>query len=241
VPSKRPSLQGIRLSRSFGSGSTLTRALREASLKVHQGEFAVVMGPSGGGKSTLLAVLSGLLRPDSGQVLVRGTDLWRLTERERRRFRLENFGFIFQGFNLFPALTAREQIEMVLRWGEGTSRREAEKCTADMLELLGIGAKGDLLPAELSGGEKQRVAIGRALIKKPAFVFADEPTSALDWTHGQQVVELLSQAARWHGATVLVVTHDARLTPYAQRVFHLEDGYLTESAPADELLPQRIS
>src|SRR5262249_18645902 len=196
VSDNRPSLQGTGLSRSFGAGETLTWALREATLELYRGQFGLVMGPSGGGKSTLLAILSGLLRPDHGQVQAKGQDLWQMTDRERRQFRLQHFGFIFQGYNLFPALTARERVEMGVRWGEGGSRSEARERAHEMLELLGLSKKCDLLPAQLSGGEKQRVAIGRALIKRPDFVFADEPTSALDWAHGQQVIELLGQAAK---------------------------------------------
>ncbi len=153
-----------------------------------------------------------------------------MSDRQRRQFRLEHFGFIFQGYNLFPALTAREQLEMVVRWGEGASYAEAHERVGDMLALLGLAKKADLLPAELSGGEKQRVAIGRALIKQPAFCFADEPTSALDWAHGQQVIELLRTAAIEYRSTVVVVAHDARIAPYAHRVFHMEDGCLSEPA-----------
>lgn len=237
MPSVRPSLRGTDLTRSFGKGSTLVNVLREISLELYPGQFSLVVGPSGGGKSTLLAVLSGLLRPDGGRVLVLGEDLWRMSDRQRREFRLRQFGFIFQGYNLFPALTAREQLEMVVRWGEGAGRREARKRVEAMLDLLGLGQKGDLIPEELSGGEKQRVAIGRALIKRPAFCFADEPTSALDWAHGQQVIELLAESARLSGSTILVVGHDARIAPYADRVFHMEDGCLTEPETAPEPVP----
>jgi putative ABC transport system ATP-binding protein len=212
----------------------LTAALREVSLVLAPGQFSLVMGPSGSGKSTLLAVLAGLLRPDSGRVLALGQHLWQLTDPDRRQFRLRHFGFIFQGYNLFPTLTVREQLEMVLRWGEGVSRREARQRIAALLELLGLARKEDLLPGQLSGGEKQRVAIARALIKKPAFCFADEPTSSLDWAHGRQVVELLRAATHRHGATVLIVGHDTRIVPYADRVFDLGDGCLTERpAPPD--------
>jgi putative ABC transport system ATP-binding protein len=228
------SLEGKHLTRSFGSGDTLTVALRDVSLHLRAGQFALVMGPSGCGKTTLLALLSGLLRPDRGQVLVLGEDLWQLSERQRRKFRLRHFGFIFQGYNLFPVLTAREQLEMVLRWGEGLSRREAGRRVAETLDLLGLARKADLLPPQLSGGEKQRVAIGRALIKRPEFCFADEPTSALDWAHGKHVIELLHHAAHDQGATVLVVAHDGRIAQYADQVFHLEDGVFldTQSSPA---------
>src|SRR5205823_2600204 len=138
-----------------------------------------------------------------------------------------------------PALTARQQLEMVLRWGEGASRKDARARTDQILELLGLARKAGLRPAQLSGGEKQRVAIGRALIKEPTFCFADEPTSALDWDHGAQVVQLLRTAAHERGATVLAVSHDARLVPYADRVFHIEDGHLTEPPrePADHRAP----
>jgi putative ABC transport system ATP-binding protein len=173
-------------------------------------------------------VLSGLLRPTRGQVLILGEDLWRMSDRQRERFRLQHCGFIFQGYNLFPALTARQQLEMVLRWGEGASAREARLRADEMLSLLGLAKKAKLRPAELSGGEKQRVAIGRALIKNPTFCFADEPTSALDWAHGEQVIELLRNAAHERGATILVVAHDARIVPYVDRVFYLEDGTLRE-------------
>src|SRR5262249_9505181 len=151
----------------------------------------LLMGPSGSGKSTLLAALSGLLRPDSGRVLALDQDLWALSDKQRERFRRRYCGFIFQGYNLFPALTARQQLEMVLRWGNGLSSREAHRRTNTMLGLLGLSKKADLRPNQLSGGEKQRVAIGRALIKEPSLVFADEPTAALDWKHGEQVIELL--------------------------------------------------
>jgi putative ABC transport system ATP-binding protein len=188
----------------------------------------LLMGPSGSGKSTLLAILSGLLRPDGGQVFALGDDLWQLSDKARKQFRLRNYGFVFQGANLYPSLTAREQLELVLRWGEGVNGREARRRADDMLNLLGIGSKAGLRPDHLSGGEKQRVAIGRALVKQPSVCFADEPTSALDWAHGRQVVELLHDAAHQRGATVLIVSHDPRLIPYADQIIHLVDGRLTE-------------
>jgi putative ABC transport system ATP-binding protein len=224
-------LAGRGLSRSFGSGDKTTHALRQVSLALHPGEFTLLMGPSGSGKTTLMAVLSGLLHPDSGQVLALGQDLWQLTEEEREEFRRRHFGFIFQGNNLFPALTARQQLEMVLCWGGSFTAREARPLVAEMLTLLGLANRADARPEQLSGGEKQRVAIGRALIKEPAFFFADEPTSALDWDRGEQVIELIRAAARDRGTTALVVTHDARIIPYADRVYYLADGQLTEPPP----------
>ncbi|MCX7699347.1 MAG: ABC transporter ATP-binding protein [Gemmataceae bacterium] len=239
-----PVLQGFHLTRSFGDGETRTYALRDVSLGLKKGELALLMGPSGSGKSTLLAVLSGLLEPDSGQVLARvdgdAVDLWKLTPRQREHFRLKHCGFIFQGYNLFPALTAEQQLEIVLRWGEGISGREARERSREMLSLLGLSKKCHLLPAQLSGGEKQRVAIGRALIKNPQFVFADEPTSALDWTHGEQVIELLRIAAHERGATILVVSHDHRIVPFVDTVFHLEDGRLQEAETPVDVPPPGV-
>lgn len=230
-------LTGRHLVRTFGDGDTQTTALDDVSLDLERGQFALLMGPSGSGKSTLLAVLSGLLRPSSGSVLSRDddgiVDIWNLTDKEREQFRLANCGYIFQGYNLFPALNARQQLEIVLRWGQGTLAREARKLSAEMLGILGLGNKQHLLPAHLSGGEKQRVAIGRALVKNPTFCFADEPTSALDWAHGEQVVELLRAAAHERSATLLVVSHDSRIVPFVDTVFHLEDGKLAENAAMD--------
>jgi len=224
-------LKGIELVRSFGDGESRTYAVHGVTLELARGQLALLMGPSGSGKSTLLAVLSGLLQPDTGKVLAHDgqklVDVWTLKEREREEFRLRQCGFIFQGYNLFPALSARQQLEIVLRWGEGANARDASHRADEVLDLLGLAKKSRLLPAQLSGGEKQRVAIGRALIKNPQFVFADEPTSALDWAHGEQVIELLRLAAHERGGTILVVSHDHRLLPFVDTVFHLEDGRLT--------------
>jgi putative ABC transport system ATP-binding protein len=228
-----PTLIGRHLVRTFGDGDTQTTALDDVSLELFRGQFALLMGPSGSGKSTLLAVFSGLLRPTAGQVLARDgeryIDLWQMSEKEREQFRLRNCGYIFQGYNLFPALNARQQLEIVLRWGLNVTGREARRQSDEMLSILGLGNKGHLLPAQLSGGEKQRVAIGRALVKNPMLCFADEPTSALDWAHGEQVVELLRAAAHERGATLLVVSHDARIVPFVDAVYHLEDGRLSEN------------
>jgi len=227
-----PALTARELERSFGTGESAARVLRGVSLELYRGQVLLLMGPSGSGKSTLLAVLSGLLRPDRGEVTVLGENLWRMRESARERFRLRHFGFIFQGFNLFPSLTAREQLEMVVRWGEGAPRREARRRVGAMLEQLGLGRRADVRADRLSGGEKQRVAVGRALLKRPDFCFADEPTGSLDWGHGEQVIRLLHSAARDGGTVLFLVGHDPRLTPYADRVLHLADGRLSdEPAP----------
>jgi putative ABC transport system ATP-binding protein len=237
MSSEKLTLEARDLHRSFGAGAATAIVLRGVSVELCSSELFLLMGPSGSGKSTLLAVLSGLLRPDRGEVVVLGQKLWQLSERDRREFRLRHCGFIFQGFNLFPSLTAREQLEMVLRWGEGVSGRDARKRVNDMLELLGLYRRGDLRADQLSGGEKQRLAIARALLKKPTFCFADEPTSSLDWTHGEQVIQTLRADAHERGATVFVVAHDVRLVPYADRVCYLEDGHLRIDGQATKVSP----
>ncbi len=222
-------LQGRNLVRTFGKGKNEITAVNDVSLELYRGKVSMLMGPSGSGKSTLLAILSGLLPPNKGDVVALGRNLWELSETERRRFRQQQYGFIFQGFNLLPALNARQQLEIVLRWGDGAGAREARQRAEEMLDLLGLEQKHHLLPEELSGGEKQRVAIGRALIKKPSYCFADEPTSALGWEHGKQVVELLTEAAHRQAATVLIVAHDPRIVPFMDKVWNLRDGCLADA------------
>src|SRR5262245_31606097 len=222
----QPPLRGRHLTRTFGAGEALVTAVDDVCLDACPGEFALIMGPSGSGKTTLLAMLSGLLPPTAGQVLALGQDLWALSEPQRDRFRLRHVGFVFQGYNLFAALTARQQLELVLRWGAGAGAAAARKRAEETLALLGLARKGHLRPDELSGGEKQRVAVARALAKRPTLLFADEPTGALDWGNGEQVIELLRGAARAGGAAVLVVAHDERIVPYADRVLCLDDGRL---------------
>ena len=222
-------LQGRHLLRTFGKGKNEITAVNDVSLDLYRSKVSMLMGPSGSGKSTLLAILSGLLPPNKGEVIALGRNLWQLSETERRRFRQQQYGFIFQGFNLLPALNARQQLEIVLRWGEGASAKEARDRSEEMLDLLGLEHKHHLLPEELSGGEKQRVAIGRALIKKPSYCFADEPTSALGWENGKQVVELLTEAAHRQSATVLIVAHDPRIVPFMDKVWNLRDGCLGDA------------
>ncbi len=236
--SESPSLRAVNLVRTFGDGAQRRVALQGVSFDLFPGQFALLMGPSGSGKSTLLAILSGLLKPDSGQVLATNSaggysDLWELPDTARENYRLGHTGFVFQGYNLFPALTATQQLEIVLKWGQELGSSEARRKSVAMLERLGLGPQAHKKPAQLSGGEKQRVAIGRALVKDPALIFADEPTSALDWENGQQVIQLLRDAAHDRKATIFVVSHDHRILPYVDVAYHLEDGRLeTMDRPA---------
>jgi putative ABC transport system ATP-binding protein len=237
TPPDGPTLCGRHLTHSYFGAKAEVRALDEVSLDLHAGTVTLLRGPAGSDKTTLLAVLSGLLRPSAGTVLVLQQDLWGMSEGRRDRFRMQQCGFVFQEANLLAALTARQQLELVLRWTVGCPAREARARTEAMLDRLGLAGKGHLRPRELSGGEKQRVAVGRALIKDPAFCFADEPTSALDWSRGELVVKLLHDAARLHGRSVLVVSHDARVADYADRVLYLQDGVLLDRPPPDRSRP----
>lgn len=222
------------LTKAFGRGVARVEILKGIDLQIRTGEIALVMGPSGSGKSTLLAAVSGLMKPDSGSVVALGTDIWAMGRGRIDKFRLRNCGFIFQGFNLFPALTASQQIEVLLRFF-GTKRGDRKPIAKEMLEAVGLGHRINNRPEKLSGGEKQRVAIARALAKRPRLLFADEPTSALDGENGQLAMELLRKAAKEQGATVLCVTHDVRLAKYADRIITIEDGRITSTNadPAD--------
>lgn len=224
--SAEPTIRLKGIERSFAQGSVPVRVLKGITLEVRPGELTLIMGPSGSGKSTLLAAASGLLRPSAGRVEVLGTELWSLDEAAIGRFRLQNCGFVFQGFNLFAALTAFEQVVYPLGF-TGVSGAAASAAAEEALAAVGMTHRAGLLPAALSGGEKQRVAIARALAKRPHLLFADEPTSALDKTNGEAVVTLLQEAARLRGTTVLCVSHDPRLIAHADRVLRIEDGLLT--------------
>jgi putative ABC transport system ATP-binding protein len=218
-----PTLSSQHISKDFVSGRINVQVIKDSSLDVYPGELTLVVGPSGSGKSTMLSMMSGLLRPDTGRVLALGIDIWSLDEAALDRFRLQNCGFVFQGFNLFSGLTALENVILPLQY-LGVRGAQADHRARRVLDEVGLSARMQLHPAELSGGEKQRVAIARALVKDPALIFADEPTSALDKANGQIVIDLLRRIAADHGATVLGVTHDPRLLAHADRVIELEDG-----------------
>jgi putative ABC transport system ATP-binding protein len=223
----KPALHATGLTKRFKTGRTHIEVLKGIDFDALAGDVTMVMGPSGSGKSTLIAALSGLLRPDAGEVSALGENIWDYGDGRRDRFRLDHCGFIFQGFNLFPALTALQQVEIILRH-QGRDKAEARRMSVEALEEVGLGPRIDQRPIQLSGGEKQRVAIARALAKQPRLLFADEPTSALDGENGQIVVRLLQRAAKSHGAAVICVTHDPRLEAYADRIIHIEDGRILD-------------
>ncbi|MDG4821099.1 ABC transporter ATP-binding protein [Asanoa sp. WMMD1127] len=212
-------LTGRDLHKSFGSA----HALRGAGIAVAEGEIVAVMGPSGSGKSTLLHCLAGILRPDSGEVWLGDRRVDDLPDRERVHLRRTAFGFVFQFGQLVPELPAVENVALPLLLA-GRRRRDALAAGRDWLHRLGLAGLEERMPGELSGGESQRVALARALVAGPAVVFADEPTGALDSVAADQVMELLVDAARAQGASVLLVTHDARVAAYADRRVLVRDG-----------------
>ena len=208
------------LSKIYGEGATAVKALDGVNLDVNSGEIMMLLGPSGSGKTTLLSVMGGILRATSGSVKIAGQEIVGLDERKLPQIRLRNIGFIFQGFNLFPALTALENVEIALELRKGLPKRRA----AELLDAVGLKDKFTAYPADLSGGQKQRVAIARALAGNPPVILADEPTAALDTVSGRVVMDLLSSLAHEQNRAVVVVTHDARVLSYGDRTVEIADG-----------------
>ncbi len=239
--SPAPTVIAAGLVKSFTTGAVQTRVLTHLDLDLHPGEMTLISGPSGCGKSTLLSLLSGLQKPESGSVTALGERLDRLGRSRLEAFRLEHTGFVFQGFNLFPALTAVEQVQLPLGY-LGMDHRQSEVLALDALKEVGLSHRLHMRPAQLSGGEKQRVAIARAIAKSPALLFADEPTSALDAENGQRVSEMLRQIAHNRGATVVCVSHDPRLIRFADRLLTMEDGVIkSDVRPGLSSSPQLYS
>jgi len=214
-------LDGV--SKVYGAGETAVNALASASVAIRSGEVTLIEGPSGSGKTTLLSILGLLMRPSAGTVWVRGREVTTLRERELPAIRASTFGFIFQGFNLFPALTALENVALGIRMKDPRAKRPEDDARR-LLESVGMESRLHHVPADLSGGQKQRVAIARALGGSPPVILGDEPTAALDSKTALGVMELLQSLAREQGRAVVVVTHDHRLERYADRVVRVEDG-----------------
>lgn len=207
----------------FQSGRQSYQALGGIDLEIQPGQIQLLMGPSGSGKTTLLSILAGILTPTAGNVKLLGTDITRLTPKALAQFRLAHIGFVFQGFNLFPALTALENVELALQL-HGIKGRTARLEAKLLLEQVGLADKMTFKPRDLSGGQKQRVAIARALAGQPELIMADEPTASLDSHSGHAVITLLHHLAKERQATVLIVTHDPRIMDVADRIAYLEDG-----------------
>jgi putative ABC transport system ATP-binding protein len=207
------------------SGQQTLQILKGIDWEIPKGNIELLMGPSGSGKTTLLSILAGLLTPTAGSVQLLGQNITKMSRRQRTRFRRQNIGFIFQDFNLFPALTATENVEIALNL-KGIKGKEARTQAESALEQVGLADHLRQLPRNLSGGQKQRVAIARALTGHPQLIMADEPTASLDSTSGHRVMELLRSLAKEEGCTVLIVTHDPRIADLADRIAFIEDGQL---------------
>jgi putative ABC transport system ATP-binding protein len=215
------------VTKEFVEGPNRVQVLHGVDFDVQQGEVVLLMGPSGSGKTTLLSIMGCILRATSGSVQIAGREVTELSERELPSVRLQNIGFIFQGFNLFPTLTVSENVELALDL-KGTRGTKARNEAKWLLEQVGLAAKSDSFPADLSGGQKQRVAIARALSGSPGVILADEPTAALDSQSGRNVMEMMRDLAHKHGRGVVVVTHDSRVLEYGDRIVHMEDGRIAE-------------
>ena len=223
--------QGSGLSKIYQTGETEVHALRRADLEIPSGELLVLLGPSGSGKSTLLNIIGGLDRPTSGELYYRDTDLVALDDRRLTQFRRANIGFIFQFYNLIPSLTAKENVQLV------TDIAEDPMPSMDALDLVGLTDRADHYPAQLSGGEQQRVAVARAVAKRPGVLLCDEPTGALDSKTGTRVLETLARANRELGTSVVIITHNVGIAAMANRVLHFLDGRIarieTNDSPID--------
>ena len=218
------------LQRVFKLGDTDVHALRGIDLDIKKGEFIVILGPSGSGKTTLLNMIGGIDLPTSGDVKVEAESISKYNLTSLATFRRKKVGWIFQFFNLIPSLSAWENVGLALELTDDPDHKDKKKVydrAIKMLEHVGLGEKVDRFPSQLSGGEQQRVAIARALVKNPAIVVADEPTGNLDWSTGQVIADLLKRMNHELGITFIVVSHDISITKYADRVYHLRDGKVT--------------
>jgi len=224
------------LSRRYGEGEAAVDALRDVDLEFPRGELTAIVGPSGSGKSTLMHVLAGLDRPTGGKAWIDGTEITGLDDDDLTRIRRDKLGFVFQFFNLIPVLDAAENIGLPLR----IAGKEVDQgWLKELLELVGLSDRADHRPAELSGGQQQRVAVARALVSRPAVVFADEPTGNLDSRSSAGILELLRKAVDDFGQTVVMVTHDPRVASIAKRIIVLTDGQVAHDrqvTSADEVL-----
>lgn len=218
----------------YGEGHTQVRALCDASLELRDNEFLALLGPSGSGKTTLLSVIGGLLAPTSGTVTIGNTLLTDLSKKDQTRFRANRVGFVFQGFNLVPFLTARENLTVMASISDVGSSEIGQRAD-QLLDELGLSERSDNLPEQLSGGERQRVAIGRALVTDPDLILVDEPTASLDTELGTQVVKLLASEIKSRGKAGIMVTHDLRMVEYTDRTVKILDG---ELQPADPTPPR---
>jgi putative ABC transport system ATP-binding protein len=230
------SVRGV--SKIYEEGTSKVPALQAVDLDVHAGEVVLLMGPSGSGKTTLLSIMGCILKATSGTVRVAGIDAAGLNERELPHVRLQHIGFVFQGFNLFPTLTAGENVELALGL-KGIQGAKAKQEAHRLLEQVELAHKYDTFPSDLSGGQKQRVAVARALTGSPDVILADEPTAALDSHTGRNVIQMMRDLAHKHGRAVVIVTHDSRVLEFGDRTVRMEDGRIVTPPAAD--VPGKIA
>ncbi len=221
--------------KTYGKGEIAVRALKGVSLEARFGELLMIVGPSGCGKTTLLSVMCGTLRADSGTIELFGKSISSMPERELTAFRARNVGFIFQQFNLVPTLTAQENVS-IPRLLNGAPYAAAQQDAGAMLAQVGLGGREKSFPSQMSGGQQQRVAISRAMVHQPRLVICDEPTASLDAAAGQRAMDLLRESARHPDRCVIVVTHDSRIFHYADRIVEMDDGLVTASQTASDYL-----
>ncbi len=214
-----PAICAQNIVRSFQNGESKIRALDDISFEIDNGEFTVVLGPSGAGKTTLLNIIGGMDSPTSGHLLVSGTDIASLNKRELTEYRRNSVGFVFQFYNLMANLTAKENVELAVEMCKDAYSPE------EMLKKVGLGERMNNFPAQLSGGEQQRVSIARALAKNPSIILCDEPTGALDYQTGKAVLKLLHDMCREQKKSVIIVTHNAALKDMADKVIHIKNGH----------------
>ena len=227
------SIENIR--KSYGEGDSHVEVLKGISMEVEKGEICVLLGPSGSGKSTLLNIIGGIDSADSGEIIIRGEHMARMSEKRLTDYRRRHLGYIFQMYNLIPNLTVRENIEV------GAYLSEAPLSVDEIMHTLGIYEHRDKLPNQLSGGQQQRTSIGRAIVKNPDILLCDEPTGALDYNTSKDILKLIETVNRKYGSTVIMVTHNAAIRDMADRVVRLRDGVIRENTvnhtkiPAEEL------
>ena len=238
---KEPLIRAVDLARHYTIGQENVRALDGVSLEVAQGEFVVLVGPSGSGKSTLLNLLGGLDRPSSGEVYVADLELGRASDRELVQYRRKRIGFIFQSFNLLVTRSAVENVETPLMLADVKPRERRERAL-ELLNSVGLGKRANHKPNQLSGGEMQRVAVARSLANRPLLLLADEPTGNLDSQTGRDILNLLREAVSNQGVTLVLVTHDAQVASFADRVVHMLDGRIQriETRSSERLVEDRV-
>lgn len=213
------------VTKTYVNGSTVVHALRGIDLEVYAGELMMLVGPSGSGKTTLISIIAGVLDRDDGECLVFGHDYKHMNQREKTQYRGQNIGFVFQMFNLIPTLSAAENVAIPLIIN-GIKRNEAIDRACEMLGRVGLSDRTYSLPSQLSGGQQQRVATARAIVHNPKLIVCDEPTSALDHETGHKIMELLREVAVGDGRTLIVVTHDARIFEFADKIAKMDDGHI---------------